>query len=67
MNDSYILTIGIPTYNRRKTLEKTLNSVLSQITNEVELIVSDNASTDDTKIYMNKVLENNIIYQMIQN
>ena len=67
MNDSYILTIAIPTYNRRKTLEKTLNSVLSQITNEVELIVSDNASTDDTKIYMNKVLENHPYVKFFQN
>ncbi len=57
MGSGYILTIAIPTYNRRKTLETTLKSVLSQITDDVELLVSDNASTDDTKEYMKNVLK----------
>lgn len=55
MKKDYILTIAIPTYNRKKTLEKTLNSIFNQVVDDVEIIVSDNASTDGTEIYMKKI------------
>jgi glycosyltransferase involved in cell wall biosynthesis len=41
-------TIGIPTYNRANYLQQAVNSALSQTCSDFELIVSDNASTDDT-------------------
>lgn len=44
-----MLTIGIPTYNRSGILQTSLRSVLNQTSNEVKVIVSDNASTDDTE------------------
>lgn len=46
-----ILTYGIITYNRSKYLKKSLKSVLEQVGNDelVEVLVSDNCSTDDTK------------------
>lgn len=45
-----LLSICIPTYNRAFYLDKLLNSILTQIenVNDVEIVVSDNASTDDT-------------------
>ncbi|HOT27704.1 MAG TPA: glycosyltransferase [Candidatus Ozemobacteraceae bacterium] len=47
-----VLTICIPTYNRASFLEKTLASIVSQRvfleSNDVEIVVSDNASTDNT-------------------
>jgi glycosyltransferase involved in cell wall biosynthesis len=43
------LTIGIPIYNGEETIAETLNSIFSQITPEVEVVVSDNASTDGTR------------------
>lgn len=43
-----LLTIAIPTYNREQLLKRTMESVLKQIDNRVELLVSDNASTDGT-------------------
>ena len=42
------LSICIPTYNRAAFLAETLDNVLAQVTDEVEVIVSDNASPDDT-------------------
>jgi glycosyltransferase involved in cell wall biosynthesis len=42
------LSVCIPTYNRVQYLQKCLRSVIPQITEEVEVIVQDNASSDDT-------------------
>lgn len=44
-----ILSICIATFNRAALLRQTLDSVLSQVTRECEVIVSDNASTDGTE------------------
>jgi glycosyltransferase involved in cell wall biosynthesis len=41
-------TIAIPTYNRTAFLRQAINSALSQTDADFELIISDNASTDDT-------------------
>jgi glycosyltransferase involved in cell wall biosynthesis len=42
------LTIAIPTYNGQDTICGTLDSVISQLEKGVEILVSDNASTDHT-------------------
>lgn len=42
------ITILIPTYNRSSYLEKAIRSALSQHFENISVIVSDNASTDDT-------------------
>jgi glycosyltransferase involved in cell wall biosynthesis len=41
-------TIGIPTYNRANFLKRSLACALDQTHSDVEIIVSDNASPDDT-------------------
>lgn len=41
-------TVGIPVYNGERFLEQCLESVLSQTASDIEIIVSDNASTDRT-------------------
>jgi glycosyltransferase involved in cell wall biosynthesis len=43
------VTIGIPTRNRADLLERALESALGQQGVEVEVVVSDNASTDGTR------------------
>ena len=43
------LTIAIPTYNRCRYLLETLDSIVCQLNEEVEVIISDNASSDNTE------------------
>jgi glycosyltransferase involved in cell wall biosynthesis len=47
-NDSPVVSIGVPTFNRAQSLSKCLNSILQQSYKNIELIVSDNASSDET-------------------
>lgn len=42
------VTIGVPTFNAEATLAETLTSLLGQTHEDLEVLVSDNASTDDT-------------------
>lgn len=44
-----LLTIAIPVYNRRLLLKRALDSILSQMDDRVEILVSDNASDDGTQ------------------
>jgi glycosyltransferase involved in cell wall biosynthesis len=43
------VSIGIPTFNRAKMLERAIRSVLAQTHSSLELLISDNASNDDTE------------------
>jgi glycosyltransferase involved in cell wall biosynthesis len=42
------VSIAIPTFNRARTLERAVRSALEQSHRDLEVVVSDNASTDDT-------------------
>jgi glycosyltransferase involved in cell wall biosynthesis len=44
-----LVTIAIPTFNRAATLPRALDSALAQTHSDLEVIVSDNASTDATE------------------
>jgi glycosyltransferase involved in cell wall biosynthesis len=48
LNGEVILTIAIPTYNGASTLQETLDSVVTQLQPGVDILISDNASTDGT-------------------
>ncbi len=58
------IDIIIPTYNRKKYLEKAINSVLRQSYKNINIIISDNNSTDWTDIFIKEYLNkyNNITY-----
>jgi len=43
------LSICIPTYNRAKFIGAALESIVSQYSHEIEVVISDNASTDNTE------------------
>jgi glycosyltransferase involved in cell wall biosynthesis len=43
-----VVSIGLPTFNRDRALERAIASVLAQDYRDIELVISDNASTDGT-------------------
>jgi glycosyltransferase involved in cell wall biosynthesis len=64
-----ILSICIPTYNRAEYLENTIRSIVSQerfiLTSDVEIVISDNCSNDQTAEVSNrfaKEFPNKIFY-----
>lgn len=59
----YQLTIGIPTFNRAACLERAIESALAQKGVSVEIIISDNASTDNTGDIVKKYIDlENVTY-----
>jgi teichuronic acid biosynthesis glycosyltransferase TuaG len=52
--NNYLFSVVIPTYNRRVDLERCLNSLVEQTFKNFEVIICDNASTDDTKELIEK-------------
>ena len=62
--DKPLVSIIIPTYNRKELLKRAIESALKQDYENIEIIISDNASTDGTNILMKEYLEkyNNIKY-----
>lgn len=57
-----LVTIGIPTYNRSKYLKEALESALNQTYPNIEIIVSDNTSTDNTQEMMQQYSNPKIKY-----
>jgi glycosyltransferase involved in cell wall biosynthesis len=60
-------SIIVPTYNRVKTLQKTIKSVLNQTFTDFELLIMDDGSTDDTSIMVGAILDSRIIYEWAEN
>jgi glycosyltransferase involved in cell wall biosynthesis len=60
-----LVSICIPVYNADKTLEKTLCSIVNQSYKNLEIIVVDNLSTDDTQKIVEKFPDSRI--RFIQN
>jgi glycosyltransferase involved in cell wall biosynthesis len=48
MSHDILISIYIPTYNRAELVERAINSVLNQTITNIEIIVVDDQSTDDT-------------------
>jgi hypothetical protein len=44
-----LVSVGLPTFNRVSVLKRAIDSVLAQDYSNFELVVSDNASTDETQ------------------
>ena len=47
--DRVRLTIAIPTLNRARDLRRAIDSAVAQSSRDIEILVSDNGSTDDTR------------------
>ena len=48
MSDAPAVTVGLPTFNRAAGLRRAAESVLAQSWSDLELVISDNASEDET-------------------
>jgi glycosyltransferase involved in cell wall biosynthesis len=56
------VTVGIPTYNRSTLLAETIESVLAQTYGDFRVVVSDNASDDDTSDVVRSFADERILY-----
>lgn len=58
------LSFCIPTYNRGGYIEETLSSILSQYDSNIEIVISDNNSTDNTEEIVKDLQKSykNIVY-----
>lgn len=52
-----LVSIGLPTFNGAKTIAQAIKSVLRQSYRNIELVISDNASEDDTEIICSRFCE----------
>lgn len=51
-----LVTIGVPTYGRARLLQRALRSILDQTYRNVEVIVADDASPDDTEAVCREIV-----------
>ena len=61
------VSVVIPTYSKRKELIAAVQSILKQSYKVTEIIVVDNASTDDTLIYLQKLASQNKQIKIVKN
>lgn len=57
------VTVFVPTYNRAKWLRLTIETVLAQTYRDFRLVVSDNASTDDTTEVVRSFTDDRLSYR----
>lgn len=57
-----MVSVIIPTYNRAHTLQKSIESVLSQTYSDLELIVVDDGSTDNTEETVKAISDRRLRY-----
>jgi glycosyltransferase involved in cell wall biosynthesis len=53
-----LVSVGIPTFNRAAKLARAAESVLAQTHAAIELVISDNASSDDTESLCRELADN---------
>ena len=66
-NDSPLISVVLPTYNRAGMLEKAVRSIVDQKYQNWELIIIDNCSIDDTDAVIAKFNDSRIKFLKIQN
>lgn len=59
-NGNELVSVVLTTYNRERTLLNAVNSVLTQTYANIQLIIVDDGSTDDTKAILSNLSDNRI-------
>lgn len=54
-NSSYLISIIIPVHNQEKHITRCLDSILNQTYSNIEIIVVNDGSTDNTAIFVDKI------------
>lgn len=57
-----LVSIIIPVYNRQDTIMESINSVLKQSYKNMEILVIDDGSTDNTEYVVKQIKDNRILY-----
>ncbi len=57
-----LVSVIVPTFNRKELLKETVESILSQSFANFELIIIDNMSEDGTKQYVENILDKRVKY-----
>ena len=62
-----MISVIIPTYNRERSIIKSVSSVLRQTYHNLELIVVDDGSTDNTETVLKQIKDDRLIYVKREN
>jgi len=57
MKEDTLVTVGVPVYNGEKYIRETLKSIVNQTYKNIEIIVSDNVSDDNTVKIVKKLMK----------
>lgn len=57
-----MISVVIPAFNRASTIAESVKSVLTQTYSELEVIVVDDCSTDDTELVLSKINDSRLKY-----
>ena len=57
MNSKSLISVGIPVFNGEKQIEKRIESIINQTYQNFEILISDNASTDNTSTLCEKLVK----------
>lgn len=61
-----LVTVIIPTYNREKTIKRAISSVLNQTYKDIELIIVDDCSSDNTKKIIKTIKDERLKYYRLE-
>lgn len=64
---SPLVSVIVPTFNRCELINDTLSSILKQSYRNIELIVIDDGSTDDTEKFVKQIKDERLRYYRIEN
>lgn len=59
MNSKPLVSVLVPVYNQCKVVEQTLDSIAAQTYENIEIIISDDCSTDGTQELLKRIASNN--------